>query len=81
MTADSPHCEFSTAFEALKEQLACPACYGELRLERSATRQVSELASQQVSGVLDGLVCVRCGVLYPIVDGIPVLTPQAEEQR
>ncbi|HTX77467.1 MAG TPA: Trm112 family protein [Terracidiphilus sp.] len=38
--------------------LACPACYGALRLEP------------------ERLVCAACGRDYPIVDGIPVLTPQ-----
>jgi uncharacterized protein YbaR (Trm112 family) len=57
MPADSYPSNFSTAFEFLREQLACPGCQGELRMEA------------------ERLECVRCGGEYPIVDGIPVLTP------
>jgi hypothetical protein len=48
-------------------RLACPACYGDLRLETSgldATR----------------LVCVECPRRYPIVDGIPVLIAERAER-
>jgi len=59
-----------TSFERLKELLACPSCEGELR---PAFQQVSNSASQQVSGLPERLACGRCGRQYPIVDGIPVL--------
>jgi len=39
------------------EQLACPVCFGILRL--------MELG--------DGILCEGCGRGYPVVDGIPVL--------
>jgi uncharacterized protein len=41
------------------DQLACPACRGQLRLE--ARPQTSSLA------------CESCGRVYPIIGGIPVL--------
>jgi uncharacterized protein YbaR (Trm112 family) len=41
----------------LLEILACPACHGELRVDDSA----------------DELVCMRCGLAYPVRDDIPVL--------
>jgi len=73
MAGDSIFFQFVDAFAMLREQLACPACEGELRLEELASQQVSESASQH-GGVLERLVCVRCGRVYPIVDGIPVFT-------
>ena len=33
MAADIPSSGFQTRFEELRELLACPVCYGELRLE------------------------------------------------
>jgi hypothetical protein len=42
------------------DQLACPACLGDLRLD-------NELPGKEF------LVCKGCGLSYPIVDGIPVL--------
>jgi uncharacterized protein YbaR (Trm112 family) len=39
------------------EQLACPVCFGDLRLEQAVGQ----------------IVCEGCGRVYPIVDGIPVL--------
>ncbi len=47
---------FVSAFASLHAQLACPVCYGELRMDA------------------DRLICTLCGVVYPIVDGIPILT-------
>jgi uncharacterized protein YbaR (Trm112 family) len=46
--------------------LACPACYGDLRLEESH---------------LDGssLLCIACRRAYAIVNGIPVLIPTADQ--
>lgn len=41
----------------LLEILACPQCKGDIRL----------------SGKGEGLICDKCGVMYPIKDGIPVL--------
>ncbi|HEY1804110.1 MAG TPA: Trm112 family protein [Terracidiphilus sp.] len=40
-------------------QLACPACYGELRHEPTSGNS--------------GLLCLACGRAYPMVHGIPVL--------
>jgi uncharacterized protein YbaR (Trm112 family) len=44
----------------LLEQLACPACRGELCLEGAPAGGMH-------------LVCVGCRSAYPVVDGIPVL--------
>jgi uncharacterized protein YbaR (Trm112 family) len=63
MATGSNPSKFPISFEKLKELLACPACEGKLRYEPQA----------QLSDSLDRLVCSRCGVGYPIVDGIPVL--------
>jgi len=41
----------------LLEQLACPVCFGDLRLDASGER----------------ICCVGCGRAYPLIDGIPVL--------
>ncbi|MGA2341129.1 MAG: Trm112 family protein [Terracidiphilus sp.] len=51
---------------AVLAQLACPACFGDLRLEESR---------------LDGarLVCNACRRAYAIVDGIPVLIIERAE--
>ncbi len=51
----------------LLEILACPKCKGDLRV-----------AAQE-----DGLLCESCGVVYPVVDGVPIMLeeeaiPQAE---
>jgi len=57
MVDEPPH---SPAFDsATLPQLACPACYGELRLEQHAGSS--------------RLLCLGCGRAYPMVDGIPVL--------
>lgn len=46
------------------------------------TRVLSLLACPACYGALrqepEWLVCAKCGHRYPIVDGIPVLTPQSE---
>jgi len=48
----------SRTFDARSlEQLACPICFGDLRL----AAQTSEI------------VCAGCGRKYPVIDGIPVL--------
>ncbi|MGB8028628.1 MAG: Trm112 family protein [Terracidiphilus sp.] len=52
----------STFDPATLAQLACPACYGELRLENSR------------------LLCIACGRVYPVADGIPVLTIERAER-
>ena len=39
------------------ERLACPVCFGELRLDEPAS----------------GIICAGCLRVYPLVDGIPVL--------
>ena len=41
----------------LLEMLACPVCGGEVR----------------TTGAADGVECIRCGRVYPIKNGIPVL--------
>ena len=41
----------------LLDILACPKCKGELKLTEEG----------------DGLICERCGLLYEIRDGIPVM--------
>jgi uncharacterized protein YbaR (Trm112 family) len=62
MPADSNSSDFLSAFSTLRKQLACPVCYGELRID--AIR----------------LVCVQCGRMYPVVDGIPVMVPESSGQ-
>jgi hypothetical protein len=62
MPANRDPLGFDSAFASLNAQLACPACYGELRMDA------------------DRLICTHCGVVYPIVDGIPVLTPVVSGQ-
>jgi uncharacterized protein YbaR (Trm112 family) len=48
----------SEAFDArVLEQLACPVCFGELRLDEAGQR----------------ICCTRCLRVYPLIDGIPVL--------
>ena len=44
----------------LLELVVCPDCHGDLRVEQAA-RGATEL------------VCTRCGLAYPVRDGIPVL--------
>jgi uncharacterized protein YbaR (Trm112 family) len=43
----------------LLEQLACPVCFGGLQIAASGTQ----------------IVCLGCRRAYPLIDGIPVLTP------
>jgi uncharacterized protein YbaR (Trm112 family) len=62
MAANPTPSDFVSAFAALSEQLACPACYGELRMDPTC------------------LTCKQCRRVYPIVDGIPVLTPVVSDQ-
>jgi hypothetical protein len=62
MAGDSTASDFTSAFKAISEQLACPVCYGELRMDA------------------DRLICMQCGRVYPIVDGIPVLIPDDDGQ-
>jgi uncharacterized protein YbaR (Trm112 family) len=53
---DSP--SQSRIFDArLLERLACPVCFGELRLEASG----------------GAIACAGCLRSYPLIDGIPVL--------
>ena len=44
----------------LIDLLACPACRGSLKHQKA----------------LKILYCSKCKIKYPVVDGIPVLTPQ-----
>jgi uncharacterized protein YbaR (Trm112 family) len=56
MSAD--HSGQSGNFDArVLERLACPVCFGELRLDVSGQR----------------ICCAGCLRIYPLVDGIPVL--------
>jgi uncharacterized protein YbaR (Trm112 family) len=48
------------------ERLACPACYGGLRIEEADSQSLR-------------LICVACGRAYPILDGIPVLIVERAE--
>jgi uncharacterized protein len=48
---------FNKFDERVLEQLACPVCFGTLRLRQSGR----------------DIVCRECGRGYPFVDGIPVL--------
>jgi uncharacterized protein len=52
-----PGQSFNKFDERVLEQLACPVCYGALRLG------ISE----------QDIVCGGCGRSYPFLDGIPVL--------
>jgi len=49
--------EKMTISKDLLEILACPKCKGEIKLSEKG----------------DGLICEKCGLLYPIRDGIPVM--------
>ena len=62
MPAD--HSAQSENFDArVLERLACPVCFGELRLDASAQR----------------ICCAGCLRVYPLVDGIPVLIAERAE--
>jgi uncharacterized protein YbaR (Trm112 family) len=55
----------SGAFDArVLDQLACPVCFGELRLNASGLR----------------IYCAGCLRVYPLVDGIPVLIAERAEK-
>ncbi|MFO8016483.1 MAG: Trm112 family protein [Candidatus Woesearchaeota archaeon] len=47
----------------LLEILACPVCKAALEYNKDRT----------------GLKCVKCGLEYPIKDGVPVMLPQTPE--
>ncbi len=49
---------------ALRQWLVCPACRGELSDDATA------------GDAVDGLGCRACGLLYPVVDGVPWMTPE-----
>jgi len=50
--------EKSNVFDArVLERLACPVCFGELRLNEAGS----------------GIACEGCLRVYPLIDGIPVL--------
>lgn len=52
---------------SLLDILACPTCKGELKLE---------VHEEDEEEVLSGrLICEKCGVDYPIENGIPNLLP------
>jgi uncharacterized protein YbaR (Trm112 family) len=50
---------------AVVDQLACPGCFGNLRLDRNND--------------LEQLICESCRHAYPILDGIPILIPDQPE--
>jgi uncharacterized protein YbaR (Trm112 family) len=52
---------------SLVEILACPLCQGKLELKAEA-----EKGGEIVTGAVG---CTRCGVTYPIKDGIPDMLP------
>lgn len=52
MAGDSSHPEFQIHFVQLRELLACPACYGELRLEQE---RVVCAGCGRVYPVVDGI--------------------------
>ena len=52
---------------SLLDILACPLCKGKLELKVAA-----EKGGEIVTGSLR---CAKCGVTYPITDGIPDLLP------
>lgn len=53
--------------------LCCPVCKQDLTLE-----VIEENEKEIVEG---SLCCARCGVQYPIHDGIPNLLPQCDERE
>jgi uncharacterized protein YbaR (Trm112 family) len=63
MASDSEASGKSGGFDArVLEQLACPVCFGALRLDSPG-----EQGKQ--------IICVECRRVYPLIDGIPVLIP------
>jgi uncharacterized protein len=52
---------------SLLEILVCPVCKGNLELKVEAEKD-----GEIVTGSLR---CAKCGVIYPITDGIPDLLP------
>jgi uncharacterized protein YbaR (Trm112 family) len=62
---------------AILDQLACPACLGNLRLQQNPSRCTQMHANGHCcsDSALDDvrLVCASCRRAYPIVDGIPAL--------
>jgi uncharacterized protein YbaR (Trm112 family) len=56
---------------SLLDILCCPVCKGDLGL--AVNMEDNE------NGIIEGtLTCARCGVAYPISDGIPDLLPRSE---
>lgn len=56
----------------LMQILCCPVCRGELTLTSRRT---------QGTEILEGtLTCAKCGVDYPIEDGIPDLLPPEDRE-
>jgi len=60
---------------SIVSQLACPACFGDLRYEaanaKTANPEAANLDDEHSEDAR--LVCAGCGRRYPIVDGIPKL--------
>jgi uncharacterized protein len=50
--------------ERLLRILACPKCKGDLKFKPSKGKKDDEL------------ICEKCNIFYPVVDGIPKLTPK-----
>ena len=57
---------------SIVNDLACPACHGDLRLNHGDSRSEGPTNAGH-------LLCAACGRVYPIVDGIPVLIVERAE--
>jgi uncharacterized protein YbaR (Trm112 family) len=58
---------------SLMDILCCPVCKGDLALE---------VKNEDEKEILEGgLLCVACGVNYPIHEGIPNLLPRAPQTK
>ncbi|KAA6457483.1 Trm112 family protein [Acidobacteria bacterium AB60] len=61
MAPDSPS-DFSSTFNQLKEQLACPACHGELRLDPA---RLSCLQCGRAYPIRDGIPVLIAELQHP----------------
>ena len=58
---------------SLMDILCCPVCKGELALD---------VKNENEKEILEGeLLCVTCGVTYPIHEGIPNLLPRTSKTK